>query len=77
MTGPSTSPLISIEAALTTDQNIADASVAATNRPVYIETYGCQMNVADTELVASILREAARRRAAERGPDRPAAREGS
>ncbi|HIL08790.1 MAG TPA: tRNA (N6-isopentenyl adenosine(37)-C2)-methylthiotransferase MiaB [Candidatus Latescibacteria bacterium] len=30
---------------------------AAGSRSVYIETYGCQMNVADSELVASILNE--------------------
>ena len=28
------------------------------NRSVYVETYGCQMNVADSELVASILNDA-------------------
>ena len=28
------------------------------NRSVYIETYGCQMNVADSELVGSILNDA-------------------
>jgi len=28
------------------------------NRKVYIETYGCQMNIADSEVVASILEEA-------------------
>jgi tRNA-2-methylthio-N6-dimethylallyladenosine synthase len=30
---------------------------AAGGRQVYIETYGCQMNVSDSEIVASVLRE--------------------
>ena len=36
----------------------APSSPAVQGRSVYIETYGCQMNVADTELVASILSDA-------------------
>ncbi len=32
------------------------------SRSVYIETYGCQMNVADTEVVLSIMRDAGYRR---------------
>ncbi len=33
----------------------ADADLPEGRRSVYLETYGCQMNVADTEVVASIL----------------------
>ena len=34
------------------------AGLRANSRSVYIETYGCQMNVADSELVGSILNDA-------------------
>ncbi len=36
----------------------ARAGTSPHSRSVYVETYGCQMNVADSELVASILNEA-------------------
>ena len=38
----------------------APKQVAVTSsgkRNVYLETYGCQMNVSDSEIVASVLRE--------------------
>ena len=34
--------------------NNADSSLMA-DKKLYIETYGCQMNVADSEVVASIM----------------------
>ena len=49
-------PLLHSEA----DPRVANARPAAEEgrRSVYVETYGCQMNVADSELVASILSDA-------------------
>jgi len=40
---------------------------AATSRRVYIETYGCQMNVSDTELMAGVLARAGYRRVEDPG----------
>ena len=33
----------------------ADFKSATDNKKLFIETYGCQMNVADSEVVASII----------------------
>lgn len=32
------------------------SATAGDNKKLFIETYGCQMNVADSELVASIMK---------------------
>ena len=45
-----------------TDENrqgeaIMTAPVEGTSKKLYLESYGCQMNFADSEIVASILRE--------------------
>ena len=36
---------------------ISEDEVSTATRKLYIESYGCQMNFADSEIVASILRE--------------------
>ncbi len=51
-------PILDLD--ILTDAIDAPKTVAAESdgaRQVYIETYGCQMNVADSEVVASVLRE--------------------
>ena len=35
--------------------NSNPATIDTNQRKIYIETYGCQMNVADTEVVAAIM----------------------
>ena len=38
-----------------TQEQGADLKSAAANKNLFIETYGCQMNVADSEVVASVM----------------------
>ena len=35
--------------------DLKSATEASENKKLFIETYGCQMNVADSEVVASIM----------------------
>ena len=39
-----------------TQEQGADSKSAAANKHLFIETYGCQMNVADSEVVASVMK---------------------
>ena len=36
------------------------SATADENKKLFIETYGCQMNVADSEVIASVMRNAGR-----------------
>ena len=41
---------------MTKENKEADFKSATDNKKLFIETYGCQMNVADSEVVASIMK---------------------
>jgi len=47
-----------VESAATETRLAPDKNGSSQGRAVYLETFGCQMNVADTELVSSILTDA-------------------
>lgn len=48
-------PLLDAEAPALDEARVAEAAPGA--RRIYLETYGCQMNVSDSEIVAAVLRE--------------------
>ena len=48
-------PELNIETNMTKETQGADFKSATDNKKLFIETYGCQMNVADSEVVASIM----------------------
>ena len=48
-------PELNIKTNMTKETLGADFKSATDNKKLFIETYGCQMNVADSEVVASIM----------------------
>ena len=48
-------PELNIKTNMTKETQGADFKSATDNKKLFIETYGCQMNVADSEVVASIM----------------------